>query len=723
MKQPAARTYRTSFGKPLPHGAAPQKGGVNFSLFSRNGTQVFLDLFEGENDDDPFQTIEFDPVDNKTGDVWHIFVEGLEEGALYLYRVAGPFAPEKGHRFRVSDYLLDPYAKALTGTKIFANLPLEYLPAVDSVSDASESRPPAGKFPKCVVVNDAGFDWQGDRPLNIPLRDCIIYETHIKGVSVHPSAKTRTGVRHPGTYRGIIELIPYFKELGITSLEFLPVHEFDETETDRVNPVTGKQLVNYWGYSTVAFFAPKTSYAADVSPGGAVREFKEMVRELHKNGIEVILDVVFNHTAEGNENGVSISFRGIDNTIYYILDDHYKQYYKNFSGCGNTFNCNHPVARDLILHCLRYWVLEMHVDGFRFDLATILNRDRGGYLLTAPGLPEAIAEDPVLAGTKLIAESWDAGGAYLVGCFPGGRWAEWNDRYRDDIRRFWHGGDFTAAAASTRFAGSADLYHSSGRKPFHSINFISCHDGFTLNDVVSYNGKHNEANGENNRDGSDNNISYNYGFEGAINDKAIEGTRIRQIKNFFLSLMISQGTPMILGGDEIRRTQGGNNNAYCQDNEISWYDWTFKEKNFEVYTFFRKAIAFRKKHPVFRRPDFFKGLDFNGDLIPDITWVDRAGKTPDWKMLNKYLAFFLAGNHMDIQSDTDDDDFFVMCNPDSKDIGAALPVPPKDKKWYRLIDTSVPAPEDFLDEGCEETLPQQRLYILPARSMAILVAK
>ncbi|GMO52057.1 MAG: glycogen debranching protein GlgX [Treponemataceae bacterium] len=711
----------TQSGKPFPHGAELRSDGINFSLFSRNGKQVFLALFANENDDRPFQTIELNRAVNKTGDVWHVFVEGLGAGALYLYRIAGQSAADRGHRFNVKDYLLDPYAKAITGTKIFANLMSRIQPSAVPINGARALS--AAGFPKCVVVDDSGFDWQGDRPLNIPLRDCIIYETHVKGISAHPSARTLAGVRHPGTYRGVIEMIPYFKELGITSLELLPVHEFDETETDRVNPATGKQLVNYWGYSTIAFFAPKASYASDAAPGACVAEFKEMVRELHKKGIEVILDVVFNHTAEGNENGVSINFRGIDNSVYYILDDRLKQYYKNFSGCGNTFNCNHPVARELILQCLRYWVLEMHVDGFRFDLAAILNRDRGGYLLAGPGLPEAIAEDPVLADTKIIAEAWDAGGAYMVGRFPGGRWAEWNDRYRDDIRRFWHGGDFTASAASTRIAGSADLYYSSARRPCHSINFVSCHDGFTLNDMVSYNGKHNEANGENNRDGSDNNISYNYGFEGDVKDKAIDGTRTRQIKNFFLTLMISQGTPMILGGDEIRRTQAGNNNAYCQDNEISWYDWTLKKENYEIYVFFRKAIAFRKKHPVFRRPDFFKGIDLNGDLIPDITWVDRAGKTPDWKTLNKYLAFFLAGNHMDIQNDTDDDDFFIMCNSDSKDIGAALPAPPAGKKWFRLIDTSVPAPEDFLDEGYEETLPQQRLYVLPARSMAVLVAR
>jgi glycogen operon protein len=705
-------------GKPLPLGASPQNGGVNFSVFSKNGTRVFLDLFADQNDDEPFQTIELDPRLNKTGDVWHVFVEGLASEALYLYRVDGPFAPEKGHRFNVKDYLLDPYAKALTNTKIFANLPPEYKPAIERLDPAAKTRTLAGKFPKCVAVDDT-FDWQGDRPLNIPLKDCIMYEAHLKGLSVHPSSRSRA----PGTYGGVIELIPYFKELGITSLEFLPVHEFDETETSRINPHTGERLVNYWGYSTTVFFAPKASYARDSSPGAAVREFKEMVRELHKNGIEVILDVVFNHTAEGNEHGVSLSFRGFDNCVYYILEDRHNQYYKNFSGCGNTFNCNHPVARDLILHCLRYWVLEMHVDGFRFDLATILNRDTNGNVMNYPGLPADIALDPVLSDTKLIAEAWDAGGAYLVGGFPGGRWAEWNDRYRDDMRRFWHGGDFTATAAATRFAGSADLYHSSGRKPYHSINFLACHDGFTLNDVVSYNGKHNDANGEENRDGSNNNISYNYGFEGQTENPAIERLRTRQIKNFLLTLMISQGTPLLLAGDEFRRTQRGNNNAYCQDNEISWLDWSLRQKNSEVFDFCRKAIAFRKAHPAFRRPDFFKGFDHGGNMLPDIAWADRTGRTPDWRTLNKYLAFYLDGSRDEIQSDVDDDDFFVMCNPDSKDIGAAIPPPQQGKCWYRLVDTSVPAPEDFLQCGDEEALRQQKLYVLPARSIAILVAR
>ncbi|MDR3284688.1 MAG: glycogen debranching protein GlgX [Treponema sp.] len=690
------KSYR---GKPYPLGAALYQGGVNFSVFSHNAVAITLEFYAGAQDDTPAVSYQLDPQFNKTGDIWHIYIPEITVGALYVFRADGPFAPEKGYRFNKKARLLDPYAKALTNTSIFANLA-------------------NGKFPKCVVI-DNRFDWQGDQPLNYPLKDCVIYETHVKGLTAGPAS----GVRYSGTYRGILEKIPYFKQLGITSLELLPIHEFDEFESYRLNPQTGEPLKNYWGYSTLGFFAPKASYGSDQSPGICVQEFKEMVRGLHRNGIEVILDVVFNHTAEGNERGPSISFRGFENSVYYHLEDKQKQCYKNYSGCGNTVNCNHPVTRQFIMDCLRYWVIEMHVDGFRFDLAPILARGRSGEVLANPPLTEEIAEDPALAKTKIIAEAWDAGGAYLVGAFPGARWAEWNDRFRDDIRRFWHGESFFANSAATRLAGSADLYLKSGKKPFNSINFIACHDGFTLNDVVSYNTKHNDANGEENRDGSGNNCSYNYGFEGPVVNPAIEQVRLRQIKNMFLTLMLSQGTPMILGGDEFRRTQDGNNNAYCQDTELSWYDWTLKEKNAELFRFCKLAINFRRQHPAFRRPEFFEGLDHSGDSVPDIAWYNRSAKPPDWQRLDKFLAFYINGDKTEMLSEQNDPDFYIMCNADTKDTSAVLPPLASGKRWARCVDTSIPSPDDFLESGNEEALGTPRVYVLPARSMAVLMAK
>ena len=706
-------------GRPMPYGATPVRDGINFSVFSRNGTSVILDIFKKPEDSEPYFSYEFDPVVNRTGDMWHVRLEGVETGALYLYRVDGPFAPENGHRFNKNHYLLDPYAKALTDMSIFANLPKDYAAPIDKLDVEFGKRRSARHFPKCIVIDDADFDWQGDQPLNYKLKNCVLYETHLKGFTASPTS----AVAHPGTYRGMTEKIPYLKSLGITSVELMPIQEFDEFENANTNPRTGKRLKNHWGYSTISFFAPKTSYAADRTPGGAVREFKEMVREMHKNGLEVILDIVFNHTAEGNEHGLTLNFRGFDNSIYYILEDKHKQYYKNFSGCGNTVNCNHPVVRSFIIDCLRYWVIEMHVDGFRFDLASILGRDRNGNLIKEPPVLERIAEDPILGRTKIIAEAWDAGGAYQVGTFPGGRWAEWNDRFRDEIRRFWRGDDFLCTAAATRMTGSADLYQDDGRKPYHSVNFITSHDGFTLNDLVSYNGKHNEENGEHNRDGSDNNSSYNYGYEGPTANKTIEGIRTRQVKNMLLTLLLSQGTPMLLSGDEFRRTQGGNNNAYCQDNELSWLNWTNQETYAEIVTFLRKAIHTRLTHPVFRRPDFFEGQDHSANLLPDITWFASDGKTPDWSQLNHFLAFRLDGSKAEIFADRDDNDFFIMCNTGATDMTVKTPSLNKGKKWYRFIDTSVPAPNDFTDHGSEELLEEQKTYILPARTMAVLLGK
>ncbi|MDR2078393.1 MAG: isoamylase, partial [Treponema sp.] len=467
--------FVVSAGKPLPLGASVTETGVNFAIFSRHATTVVLVVFESAEADSRYEEIRLDGRKNRTGDVWHCHVRDLRPGALYLYRADGPYMPERGLRYNYHKALIDPYAKALSDfSRWDLRTCMGYNPD-DPSNDLSYSyKDNISNQPRCIVIDDNAFDWQGDKPLNYPLRFSVLYETHIRGLTVRPGS----GVEHPGTYRGVIEKIPFFKELGITSIELLPIHEFNENEGASIkNPRNGRLLTNYWGYSTVAFFAPKGSYAADRTPGAQVEEFKEMVRELHRAKIEVILDIVFNHTAEGNERGPTFSFRGLDNTIYYILDEN-KRYYKNLSGCGNTVNCNHPVVRTLIMDCLHYWVTEMHVDGFRFDLGSILGRDRQGRLMENPPVLESIAEDPVLSNTKIIAEAWDAGGAYQVGWFPGGRWAEWNDRYRDDVRRYWRGDPHQTRHLATRLAGSSDLYLRDGRKPFHSINFITSHDGF-----------------------------------------------------------------------------------------------------------------------------------------------------------------------------------------------------------------------------------------------------
>jgi glycogen operon protein len=447
-----------------------------------------------------------------------------------------------------------------------------------------------------------------------------------------------------------------------------------------------------------------------------------MVRSLHKAGIEVILDVVFNHTAEGNERGPTFSFRGLDNSIYYILDEN-RRYYRNYSGCGNTVNCNHPVVRNFIHDCLRYWVVEMHVDGFRFDLGSILGRDQNGRLMENPPVLERIAEDPVLANTKLIAEAWDAGGAYQVGWFPGGRWAEWNDRFRDDLRRFWRGDAQQSRHLATRLSGSSDLYLRDGRKPFHSINFITSHDGFTLRDLVSYERKHNEENGEQNRDGGDNNFSANYGTEGPSPDPAVEELRERLSKNFIASMMVSLGTPMILGGDEMGRTQGGNNNAYCQDNEISWYDWSLLEKNRGFYRFAREMIAFRLRHPGFMRPEFYTGRDGNYNAIPDITWFDKNGDTPDWERMGRCLALRMEGSRAEILADRDDNDFFIMFNAEDRAVNFRVCEPLEGKTWVRAVDTGLPSPEDILVPGSEKPLDDPHWYRLRDRGLAVLVSR
>jgi len=705
-------------GEPLPFGASINNTGVNFAVFSRHATSVTLLLFDDENKSIPSAELVLDPYLNKTGDVWHIRIEGISEGTMYLYRVDGPYKPEEGHRFNRYKVLLDPFAKALTS---IATWDLSKARGYDWDSpdkDLSFSEyDDIMHMPKSIVVSD-DFDWQGDRPLNFPLRHSIIYEMHVAGLTRHESS----GVKHPGTYLAVIEMIPYFKELGITSLELLPIMEFDMFSVNRVNPITGEQLENYWGYDPISFFAPKGRYSSSGNNGEQVKEFKEMVRELHKAGIEVILDVVFNHTGEGSELGQTISFRGWDNQIYYILSED-KRYFMNYSGCGNTLNCNHPIVRSLIRSCLHYWVIEMHVDGFRFDLGSILGRDQDGKLMENPPILEGIAEDPVLRNTKIIAEAWDAGGAYQVGSFPGGRWAEWNDKFRDDARSFWRGDRGMAHVLATRLTGSSDLYLRDGRKPFHSINFITSHDGFTLYDLVSYNKKHNEANGENNHDGGDNNISDNHGEEGVSHNEEILSLRKRQVKNFHATLMLSLGTPMLLGGDEFLRSQDGNNNAYCQNNEISWFNWNLKEKNTENFTFLKKLIKFRQRHPAFHRPEFYLGKDTNFNAIPDITWYDRFGKIPDWNNMGHCLAYRLDGTEAEKKLDKDDNDFYLMFNGSEKDHSFTICSPPEGTHWFMAINTALPEGEDIPLYGHEKLIDEQTSYTVKDRSVVVLISR
>jgi len=708
-------------GEPLPLGATPNDRGVQFAAFGRHATGVELLLFSHAQDGTPSDVIRLDPRENRTGDLWHIQVDGIGADQYYLYRVFGPYEPHKGHRYNPNKLLLDPYAKAVTGNFVWNLADARGYDPGSPQRDLSFSEiSDAAGMPKCIVIDDA-FDWQGDRPLNQPLRHSVIYETHVRGLTLHPSSR-RMGVQHPGTFRGVIEMIPYFKQLGITAVELLPVQEFDEYEVQRTNPLSGEKLENYWGYSTMSFFAPKGSYCSAGARGRQVPEFKQMVRELHGAGIEVILDIVFNHSAEGNELGPTLCFRGWDNSIYYILDKD-RRYYKNYTGCGNTLNCNHPIVRSLIIDCLRYWVVEMHVDGFRFDLGSVLGRDSRGELMENPPVVERIAEDPVLRDTKLIAEAWDAAGAYQVGSFPGGRWAEWNDRFRDDARRFWRGDSGFASHLATRLTGSSDLYLRDGRKPFHSINFVTSHDGFTLNDLTTYSEKHNECNGEGNRDGHGLNYSANYGVEGQSEDTEIRGIRNRQIKNFLATLLLSLGTPMILGGDELRRTQKGNNNAYCQNNEISWYDWGFREQHGEVLRFCRMLVAFRMRHPAFRRPEFFSGTDHSRNNIPDISWFDEKGRAMEWKKADRILAYRLDGSKAEIDADRDDNDFYLIFNAAETDMRFAICNAPVSKKWYLVLDTGLESPKDFSPAGREPLLPRQDRYTVNERSVAVLITK
>ncbi|MBU1044705.1 MAG: glycogen debranching protein GlgX [Candidatus Omnitrophica bacterium] len=688
-------------------GATLSDKGVNFALFSQNATEVFLVLF----DDPSGEQTDFIKMENKTDNIWHVFVKGVKAGQLYGYKVNGEYNPAEGKRFNPYKLLLDPYAKAITGKfENQDNLIFAYdLNALEK--DLSlDNRDNSQIVPKSIVVDD-NFDWQQDSPPNVPMDELVIYEAHIKGFTAHASSK----VKHPGTYLGFIEKIAYLKELGITAVELMPVHEFFIR-----NELTEKGLTDYWGYNTIGFFAPESSFGTKSKLGCQVEEFKTLVRELHKSGIEVILDVVYNHTGEGNELGPTLCFKGIDNSTYYALaenpnksEESYR-YYLNDTGCGNTFNIESPVAMRLVLDSLRYWAQIMHVDGFRFDLASILARVKGEFSEQSKFF-EAVSADPILSKVKMIAEPWDLK-TYQVGNFPKA-WSEWNGKFRDTARRFIKGDDGQAGEMAKRLTGSADLYQEDGRKPYNSINFITCHDGFTLNDLYSYNSKHNQANLEDNKDGANDNHSWNCGVEGDTSDKNIIEFRKQMIKNALACLLFSSGTPMILYGDEIMRTQKGNNNGYCQDNELTWFNWDSVDHNSEIFEFCRKAIEFRKKYAILRCRRFFAGEDASGDNIPDIQWFDKQLEAPDLDQSKERAVYYqLDGN----ESLAAPGNYYLFLAYNMNNQGNDVLLPKhKDIRWFRLIDTAKPKDEDFLVAKKEELNPSLEIYQCNAYSVTI----
>jgi len=699
---PAASTsLRTATGLPLPLGVHLRENGSNFALFSRHAETVWLELFDDPTDAVPSHRFELAPTRHRTGDIWHIWVEGVEPGQLYGYRVDGPYAPEEGHRFNPHKLLIDPYATAVTHHDDWDfGRAFGYTPDTPEQDRSRSTTNNADAAPKCVVTRRR-TGWEPSRPLQHSWAETVIYELHVRGFTRHPSAD----VDHPGTYRGLIEKIAYLKDLGVTAVELMPVQEFNEHELTRVNPHTGEPLRNYWGYNPAAFMAPNGSYAYDGNRGEQVDEFKEMVKAFHEAGIEVILDVVFNHTAEGNELGPTISWRGLDNQLYYLLEED-ARFYTDYTGTGNTVKADHPVVRDLILDALRYWVVEMHVDGFRFDLASVLGRDEHGRLLADPPLLDRIAQDPVLRDVKMIAEAWDAAGAYQVGDFHD-RWSEWNGRFRDDVRRFWRGDPGMLGAFASRLAGSADLYADTEKGPEASINYVTSHDGFTLNDLVSYERKHNESNGEFNRDGTDANYSRNYGVEGPTDDPEINAVRTRQVKNFLLTLFVSHGVPMLLGGDEFRRTQQGNNNAYCQDNEVGWWCWDRRETHDDIHRFTRELIAARQSHSPLRHAGFYSD--------DTLHWLGPEGRPPAWDAPEARAV----GCHLPGQ---DELTVLLLFNADTEPAPFQLPALEDGDTWARKADTSLPPPDDIYSLGAAVPLDEQDRYVLSPRSSAILLA-
>jgi isoamylase len=680
-------------GKSFPLGATILPGGVNFSVFSRQATRVELLLFDSAEAMQPTRVVDLDPRAHRTYHYWHVFVPGIGAGQIYAYRAFGPFDPGRGLRFDPSKVLLDPYGRAVV------------VPEGYSRRRASQYERSDANAMKSVVV-DAAYDWEGDAPLRRSFASTVIYEMHVAGFTRHPSSGVAAELR--GTYAGMIQKIPYLRDLGITAVELLPIFQFDRQDCPA-------GLVNYWGYSPVSFFAPHCGYSSRKDVLGPVDEFRDLVKALHRAGIEVILDVVYNHTAEGNAAGPTLCFRGLANEVYYILDQDRAQY-ANYSGTGNTLNANHPIVRRMILDSLRYWVAEMHVDGFRFDLAAILSRDETGRPLENPPAPWDIESDPVLAGTKLIAEAWDAAGLYQVGSFIGDSWKEWNGRFRDDVRRFVKGDRGTVRMLAQRVLGSPDIFGHREREPEQSLNFVTCHDGFTLNDLVSYNDKHNEANREGNRDGLDDNLSWNCGIEGPSDDPAVEGLRRRQAKNFIVTLLTSLGTPMLLMGDEMRRTQYGNNNAYCQDNEVSWLNWSLLDRHRDLHRFVQTLIVHRLRGIETGGEASF-GLSLNELLRrAEIDWHGIRVGQPDWTDESHSLACTLRSGtpRLPIQ-------LHLMTNAYWEALDFDLPAVPETAAsgWQRWIDTALESPEDILDLPAAPLVKGKQYRVMP-RSFAAL---
>ncbi len=679
------------FGRSYPLGSTVYPTGANFSLYSKNAHAVELLLFDDADDKKPSRVIQLHPDRNRTFFYWHKFVPDIGAGQLYGYRVFGPYDTFNGHRFDGHKLLLDPYAKAIVFGKHY-DRDAAIFPG-DNIAKAAKS----------LVVDTSDYNWEDDYPLRYDYCTSVIYELHVGGFTKHPSSGVAAQKR--GTYAGLVEKIPYLQELGITAVELMPAQQFDEGD---ILP----SLSNYWGYNPMAFFAPHVGYSSNKTPMGPLNEFRDMVKALHKAGIEVILDVVFNHTAEGNEKGPVFSFRGLENEAYYILDTD-KSKYANYSGTGNSLNANNSVVRRLILDCLSYWVMEMHVDGFRFDLASVLSRDEEGVPLKNPPILWSIESIPELAHAKIIAEAWDASGLYQVGSFIGHRWAEWNGRYRDEIRRFVKGEYDTVSHLASRLLGSPDIYPDPKREPNRSINFVTCHDGFTLNDLVSYTRKHNEANLEGNRDGMNENISWNCGHEGPTDIADIEQLRIRQIKNFLTILLVSQGTPMLLMGDEVRRSQNGNNNAYCQDNELSWFNWEEIETHQHLLRFYKGLLQFIQSRMMFTQDKILCTGECGHE--PHLIWHGVRLGQPDWAPWSHSLAFSL--HHPDYN-----EKLHIMLNAYWESLEFELPALKSNEEWHRIVDTAKPPPADF--SPLSEAPPVDgSLYDVEARSSVVLMVK
>ena len=684
-----SEAFELSPGSPLPLGPTLVRGGVNFAVVSETATSATLVLFWPDREE-PILEFPLDPVLNRTGHIWHALLDGLDPGIEYGFRFdRSPNSCPQYYRFDPSQVLLDPYARA---TNRHFSWGEKY-----------------GQRKWRSVVADAKFDWGFDKPLRTPLADTIIYELHVRGFTQHPSS----GATQRGTYKGLMEKIPYLQDLGITAVELMPVCEFDESEVNRKNIATGEQLFNIWGYHPISFFAPTGAYSVQGDGRAAMSELKQLVRAFHSAGIEVILDVVFNHTGEGGRDGPMTSFRGIDNPMYYMVQSGSGSYL-DYTGCGNTLNCSHPTVREMVLDVLRHWVSEYHIDGFRFDLASALGRGVNGEVLSNPPLLERIVTDPCLADVKLIAEAWDAGGLYQVGMFPAyGRWAEWNGKFRDDVRSFVKGDPGMVPRLAARLTGSADLYQTSARQPIHSINFVTCHDGFTMQDLVAYQQKHNEGNGEDNRDGCSDNMSWNCGAEGPTQDPEILKLRRRQVRNLATLLMVSHGVPMILYGDEVGRTQRGNNNSYCQDNDLTWMNWDNNPEQRALYRFFKNLIRFRRHHALLRRESF--ELDAENPHV-EIYWHGTRLFQADWSAQSRALALHLkATPNRDAEQH-----IYIIANSYWEKLRFELP-PLPGQRWCRCIDTSYEPPQDICEVGQEQRLADESSYLVGDRSVVVLV--